>query len=530
MRKQVSAVVAGLAAAAAAAAQPASVVGGPHNLSAGGPGTIRAASEGEVCIFCHAPHGSAPIRPLWNRAMPTEAYTIYRSRALDASLGQPTGSSKMCLSCHDGTIALGAVVSRTGEITMSGGARTMPAGRSRLGTDLSDDHPVSFKYEPSLATKDAHLRSPTSLPAAVRLDANGELQCTTCHDAHDNSNGAFLVMQHDGSRLCVTCHSMGTTTVTGHGSCSDCHQPHTAPSGPYLLKRGTVTATCVSCHDGSVSGAPDIRAELNKAHAHDTGSPMDPPDPAREHATCTSCHDPHTMGRGGASPGSLHPNFGRIAGVSASGAAVAVASSEAEVCFVCHAEGSVPRPVVSRQVAQTNTRLEFAPGAASFHPVLSPGKNPDVPSLKPGWSEASLVQCSDCHASDGGAVRGPHGSMQAGLLRARYETMDPSTETESAYALCYQCHDRANILEDRSFRGHRRHIVDLRTPCATCHDAHGIASAQGSEATHSRLMNFATSTVGPDPSTGRMEYRQLGTRAGECYLSCHGVAHSPKGY
>ena len=84
-----------------------SVVESKHNLSAMGPGTIRAASEQEVCIFCHTPHRAASTRPLWNREAPILPYTPYTSSSMDADLDQPTGSSKMCLSCHDGSIALG---------------------------------------------------------------------------------------------------------------------------------------------------------------------------------------------------------------------------------------------------------------------------------------------------------------------------------------------------------------------------------------------------------------------------------------
>ena len=95
-----------------AAAQQSSIIHSPHNLSAGGPGAVRASSEQEICIFCHTPHNAAPIQPLWNRNVPVNAYTVYSSNSLVAVPGQPTGSSKLCLSCHDGTIALGSVLSR----------------------------------------------------------------------------------------------------------------------------------------------------------------------------------------------------------------------------------------------------------------------------------------------------------------------------------------------------------------------------------------------------------------------------------
>ncbi|MGE3108988.1 MAG: cytochrome c3 family protein [Phycisphaerales bacterium] len=519
-----------------ASAQATSVVNSPHNLSASGPGAVRALTEDQVCIFCHTPHNTSPVRPLWNRAMPTEGYTIYTSRALDARPGQPTGMSKMCLSCHDGTIALGAVVSRNGPILMSGGVTTIPEGRGRIGTDLSDDHPISFRYDAALASHDLRLRSPNLLPPEVVLDPNSELQCTTCHDAHNNANGSFLVVRNDTSQLCVTCHQMGQTTVSGHQTCGSCHQPHSSPSGPYLLKRATVGETCVSCHNGTVAGAANIAPDLNKVSVHETLSVVDPPEPHQGHVNCADCHEPHTMGQGGTSPPGLHPNFGRIGGVSAGGSPVASASHEYEVCFKCHAEGSVVLPTVSRRLEQNNTRLEFSPSAVSYHPVEAPGRNSMVPSLRPGWTTASLVACSSCHNSDtgrsagGSGPDGVHGSNQEPLLRARYETRDLTSESAQAYALCYTCHDRASILDDRSFPGHKKHIQEERTPCAACHDAHGIASTQGTTTGNSNLINFAAGIVFPSQSSGRLEFRDLGTFRGECTLRCHGRNHEAEGY
>ena len=81
-----------------------------HNLSVSGPGGVRATSETRVCVFCHAPHNASPSGPLWNRAAPGSTYLPYSSSTAAAAPGQPTGASLLCLSCHDGTIALGAVL------------------------------------------------------------------------------------------------------------------------------------------------------------------------------------------------------------------------------------------------------------------------------------------------------------------------------------------------------------------------------------------------------------------------------------
>ncbi|MCA8960623.1 MAG: hypothetical protein KDC38_08930, partial [Planctomycetes bacterium] len=163
-----------------------------HNLSTSGPGTIRATTESRICVFCHTPHNSVPNSPLWNRAMPTATYQIYSSPSLTANVGQPTGSSKLCLSCHDGTIALGSVLSSPTPISMTGGVTTL-IGDGNLGTDLSDDHPISFVYQDALSGSNPEFVSRPDLPPQIRLDDWGEVQCTSCHDPHDNTNGNFLV-------------------------------------------------------------------------------------------------------------------------------------------------------------------------------------------------------------------------------------------------------------------------------------------------------------------------------------------------
>jgi predicted CXXCH cytochrome family protein len=514
-----------------------SVLDSPHNLSASGPGSIRAASEDQVCIFCHTPHNATPIRPLWNRAIPTSSYTVYTSKALDAHPGQPTGSSKLCLSCHDGTIALGSVVSRDQIIQMAGGITTIPPGRSsNLGTDLSDDHPISFRYDSSLWRKDPNLVDPHALPSALHLDPNQELQCTTCHDAHDNVYGDFLVMNNLNSALCTSCHNISTTTLPSHMGCASCHQPHTAPSGPYLLRSATISGTCTSCHDGTHSGAANILAELSRLSVHDTGSPVDPPEPIAGHATCTDCHEPHSMSSGTARAPGISPALGRVSGVNSSGAAVRVAQHEYEVCYKCHAGQSSTRLFpIKRQIVQYNKRFQFDAAAISSHPIEVAGRNFDVPSLRAGWTTSSMMSCSDCHNSDtsrkagGMGPNGVHGSNEQPLLIARYVTADYTVESVGTYALCYRCHERSNgnggILDDASFRFHNLHIVAQQTPCSACHDAHGVSSLQGSRRHNSNLINFDTSIVFPEAGSGILRFTDTGIYRGSCTLTCHGKAH-----
>lgn len=236
----------------------------------------------------------------------------------------------------------------------------------------------------------------------------------------------------------------------------------------------------------------------------------------------------------GAAP-NVHPNFGQISGVNASGSPITVATMEAEACFRCHADNNTRQPLVTRRIVQNNTRVEFATGAVSFHPVLTSRNNLDVPSLRAPYTTSSIIYCSDCHGSDtgtnvgGSGANGIHGSNFRPMLNARYEMTDNTSESPAAYALCYRCHDRANILDDRSFKEHKKHIVEERTPCSVCHDGHGISSAQGNITNNSSLINFATGVVQPN-SNGRLEFRDLGRFRGECNLRCHGENHNAEGY
>jgi uncharacterized CHY-type Zn-finger protein len=214
---------------------------------------------------------------------------------------------------------------------------------------------------------------------------------------------------------------------------------------------------------------------------------------------------------------------------------VASITNEYEACFRCHAEGGKVQPPISRVIVQNNTRLQFAQGAISYHPITTTGRNLNVPSLKPGLTTSTMMYCSDCHASDsgpaagGGGPGGVHGSNNTALLALNYDTSDFTHESDHAYAMCYKCHDRTSILADQSFP-HRKHVVDASTPCSACHDGHGISMVQGNARNNAHLINFDRTIVRADPTTGRLEYQSTGMFSGQCTTSCHGVTHVGTSY
>jgi predicted CXXCH cytochrome family protein len=181
-----------------------SIVGSAHDFSQASWNTT-----GQICIVCHAPHNadvSVNDAPLWNHQSTVATFTPYSSASLNATVGQPDASSKLCLSCHDGTVAVdnfGGITSGTFYLT----------GSTLIGTDLNDDHPVSFVYDAALAIADGGLADPTSTNSGLGgtisedLLIGNKVQCASCHDVH-NASGIdnLLIKSNAQSDLCLTCH------------------------------------------------------------------------------------------------------------------------------------------------------------------------------------------------------------------------------------------------------------------------------------------------------------------------------------
>ncbi len=181
-----------------------SIIGSAHDFSSETWNTT-----GQVCIVCHAPHNTEVAvtdAPLWNHQSSVAVFSPYSSATLNAVVGQPDASSKLCLSCHDGTVAVdnfGGTTSGTYFIS----------GRTLIGTDLRDDHPVSFTYDAALALDDGELADPTTANSGLggTIDEDmligHQVQCASCHDVHNSSGIDKLLKKSNAqSALCLTCH------------------------------------------------------------------------------------------------------------------------------------------------------------------------------------------------------------------------------------------------------------------------------------------------------------------------------------
>jgi hypothetical protein len=199
------------------------IVGTKHDFSTKGWNT-----DAQICVVCHTPHNGDTTEaeaPLWNHDDTLETnFAMYERGTLDATADtQPTGISKLCLSCHDGTIAIDSFGGATGTEFMTG---NKAVGRN---ADLSDDHPISITFDAALSVTDQGLHNPVT--KAVEIGTGGDktrsgtvdtlmlssnkVQCSSCHDVHNNfvaDNGTgggfpFLKVTKNESKLCLTCHN-----------------------------------------------------------------------------------------------------------------------------------------------------------------------------------------------------------------------------------------------------------------------------------------------------------------------------------
>ncbi len=404
----------------------------PHNLSTSGQFSFKSLTITQICVFCHTPHSMLAETPLWNRNFPVQSYDIYGSSTLQAEPGQPTGQSRLCLSCHDGTVALGTIRNVPGSASMDLDT-TFLTGRAKLGTDLRDDHPISFLYDPGLASADNELASPGGIGLPLE---NGFLQCTTCHDPHEADIKPFLRKTSLNAEICKTCHlrsgdtwdwnnsSHGTSPATWTGvgtdpwgerkaewnggnvaknACFNCHKPHTAVTAASLLKN-TEEDTCFLCHAGNTA-SKNIQAEFLKVYRHPVEitpssghDAMLSEDPLTMdlHVECVDCHNPHAARdddpmisfnpNNTSAPHSTPPNAnGRIEGVSGidiSGNVKAEIDYQYELCFKCHGVPSLSACGPERCAAATSSQMTRVDGVYNLRDKVNPN-NPGLVSYHP---------------------------------------------------------------------------------------------------------------------------------------------------
>jgi len=400
---------------------------GMHSLGPGTPSPIAGARP-DACAYCHAPH-SGLNRGLWNQKLTTQTYTTYTSDTEKNAGTQPTlgRSSNQCLSCHDGTVAVGNTVAY-GQVTTRGSMFTQDV----FGGNMQSSHPFSLvlplKDTVDLAASLAASGKTADTTGAVRL-INGNVECISCHNPHvqakDPVSRNFLVKDGSSGQLCLACHDptrqmsgqvnplsdwalsahalstdkisptaqLGSYATVAGDACISCHTPHNA-SGPARLLRGQNEQDCIACHNGAnVSPMPayaNVFAEYATPKVgHPFPSSTNQHDAAEatllnnnRHTTCVDCHNGHGSETVGVFPPPplIRISQKDIAGLSASDGTsiLAPAINQYENCLRCHgaSSGKQVQPIYgyfpTRAVAAgdpLNLIPQFATSATSSHPV-----------------------------------------------------------------------------------------------------------------------------------------------------------------
>jgi len=520
-----------------------------HNLSTSGGGTTHAAGTGattEICVFCHTPHGATtadqggqPLRaPLWNRRVPAgSTYTPYTSSTLDAQSitdglnAQPGGSSKLCLSCHDGTLAIGNVNVLGGATNVSipmtgtGPGGVMPAGEGtasgftrNLGTDLRNDHPISITYNAALATRDGELR---------QLDAQ---------QRWPSGSGTVVGVRSRGFKPLLPLEPTGNGGL-GQVQCASCHDPHireldTSKGNQKFLRtqrfqEATPTAAynqasdiiCLSCHDKNLGqGIWANSAHAKPAVADETYNPTAaalrqfPSGLPVWKAACLNCHDTHTVQgarrltrEGTDAPPAGGPLAARQGGNPAL----------ENTCYQCHTTAA--KAVLNNVSGVPNIESEFGLGIRM--PITTAeqgGTTTEVHDISSNFVDPDI----DCSTANN---------------RCGADMMEPQAKLGQRHVECTDCHNPHRVIRNQLFNAdpttpdakgtHRIDAVAGYTPSnlasGVLRGSWGVEPAYSSPSFHVDPSNFSIKRGDPGSSAASDVGQSFVTREYQICLKCH---------
>ncbi len=377
-------------------AQGNSDVLGSHNMapSSGSPITGNLASP---CMYCHAPHsginGTPGIggTPLWDQKLSSvQSYQQYTSATMVNKTNSlpPLGSnSTLCLSCHDGTVALGTTTPY-GQVSMSGSLAGTPAD---LGTNLQSTHPFSFVTPlqpapdiwPSLSANPPSTQDTTG---HVKLISNN-VECGSCHNPHVqniDSSGMFLVIDNSQSALCLACHStipsgsgMGLSPTIARMRNAAVPQAGGGGTASASSERNPLALWSTSIHATAPNRVISTSIVAGSATAAKRMARFFGPTTTVRNSGCLSCHSTHNS-----TPSSLLRGY------------------DDQACVGCHSGGTNVSPPAP------NVFAEMTAPKVGHASISSSGNNAHSPRESDVLNHNRHATCVDCH--------NPHATRQVG--------------------------------------------------------------------------------------------------------------------
>ena len=514
-----------------------------------------------ACNYCHTSHNAVPqVEALWNHKISTSNYQFHSSSTYKegAQSVTQTSPSRLCMSCHDGTVGLGS----TYNSSVPNVVRTPLTSAGNMGVNLSGSHPFSFDQwnrDSSLVDSLFNSSSRTTANSKVKLP-NGRIECVTCHDPHIQNLDIkrptdFLVTDNRFGTICLACHdtskpspavlagwsasahaissSKEGANVTGYatvgaGACGNCHAMHRSETARLLIAADE--QTCYPCHANQNSSNRWGRTWLgynqkNYRHpveitGHDPNENLLAANTPR-HSKCWDCHNTHaTLDGSKSAPAALGTALVGANGIASDGSNLAVATLEYQVCLKCHGD-SLNKPQKAgyadygytpvRVINAFNVRKDFNSQVAR-HNVIWPFSGVAYPDLRENIlmlnnnagralkSPGSYLMCTDCHngdspSQDGGTgPNGPHISSTPHLLERPYALNPAPNRGQAVPSLVVTVNPQTGTF----------------AMCEKCHDLSG-------------LLGDGT-TVGPKD----MVFKHHGTHVLNMGISC-AVCHTPHG-
>lgn len=337
--------------------------------------------------------------------------------------------------------------------------------------------------------------------------------CDACHKETDPSRHAFEWVRQ-GAELCGFCHQLELDGKHVHqpvaeGQCVQCHSPH-GGANRFMLRGGAGAAVCAECHEDVTEGQPVVHGPVaagactacHRAHSSDhehllvaSGRDLcvDCHQTLKKRletvrtihgpaaVDCTTCHRPHAS----AHPMMLTERLEKLCldCHTAVGELIATATvkhaavSDGRSCRNCHdPHGSdYPAVLVSNMLDvclschDREVKLPDGTRLINMRAVLKSGRNLHGP-----------IAQGDC----AGACHQVHGGDNFRLLTEKYPPQFYAPFREESYALCFACHDRQLVYDERTTRltnfrngDHNMHYLHVNRKhkgrtCRACHETH----------------------------------------------------------
>ena len=217
----------------------AGISGTPHDFSSSGGGV-------GLCTFCHTPHKALSTSLLWNHKLSTNTFS-WDDASTTAGTKYPTfkgdtykGPTAKCLSCHDGSVAVGDInwwnegtPGAPLDNTKHGAGDAANVG---LNGSMTGNHPVAMPY-PYLTAKNTYNGSTTGAGY-------------TSNEWQNDPQTLNIRLYSDDGAGTITAGAVATKTGI---ECSSCHDPHNKASIDDLFLRGNMKGSdtsyiCLKCH------------------------------------------------------------------------------------------------------------------------------------------------------------------------------------------------------------------------------------------------------------------------------------------